>query len=171
MTDLPIGSVWAIVKQLPKVILRRIFPPAKLADLVLVDIRPRHGPVSVNLGDPASFRVWLKVTNLSPFDVELDRASLKLWCGGVVASSTAQDRVPMRSGQSAELLFQGALSDGDVRQMIRNNDVQHAAIEVSAEFNCSLHNFPKRTGHLDGITPEVLNLKARVLDNGLEPTA
>jgi hypothetical protein len=162
MSDIPIGSIWSFLKWLPGAILRRAFPPSRLSDLLLMDVRPRHHPVRINLGEPASFDVWFRVINLSPFDVEIDRASLELWCGGVVARATVLDRTPVASGRVIDVLFRGSLTDEEANLIVHSGEVRRATVEVSAQFNCTLHNFSKRTGQLGGINLGILNESLRL---------
>jgi hypothetical protein len=80
---IPIQSIWNILRHLPTLLLRRYFTPEKLAGLIHIDIRPRHDSAVVNLGEVASFSLYLQAINLSPFSVELDRASFRFWYAGV----------------------------------------------------------------------------------------
>ena len=57
---IPIGAIWRLLTWLPPFVLRRVFTTARMSDLILFDIRPRFDPVTVNLGSPASYELWLQ---------------------------------------------------------------------------------------------------------------
>ena len=157
MEGLSISSVWKVLNWLPPIILKRIFTKKRMGDLVLVDVRPRYDYATVNLGKVASFDLWLQMINLSPFNIELDRAELKFWCGGIIQKSSILKKYSLNSGQTLELYFSENISDDQATQIAQNLDNHQAAIELEIEFNCKLHNFSKSTGHLEGVRPRFIN--------------
>lgn len=157
MEGLSISSIWKLLKWLPPFFLKRVFTKEKLADLILVDILPRHEVATVNLGDVASYRIWLQFVNISPFDVEIDRAELRFYCAGLVMKSVLLKKTPLASGQISQLLFSESMTDGHANQIAKYIDNHQSAIEMDIEFNCKLHNFSKVTSHLSGIRPEFMN--------------
>ena len=78
MDNLSITAIWSFLTWLPNFILRRIFTKDRLSDLMLIDMRPRHDYCSVNLGETASYDLWIEFRNLSPFDVEIRRAVINV---------------------------------------------------------------------------------------------
>lgn len=87
MESLSIIEIWKYLKWLPKFILRKLFTKARLADLVLIDVQARHESVQANLGDIASYSIYFQIINMSPFDIELDRAEIEFLCAGVSVST------------------------------------------------------------------------------------
>lgn len=162
MEGLSISSIWKIFKWLPPFILRKIFTKERMGELVLVDVRPRHEYATVNLGEVASFDIWLQMINLSPFDVELDRAELRFWCGGTIQKAAILKKHSLNSGQISELHLSGNIPDGHATQIARHLENHQSAIELDIEFNCKLHNFSKCTGHLSGVLPRFVNQQMRM---------
>jgi hypothetical protein len=54
-TTIPIQGLWKFIRWLPGFILRWYFPPAKMAQLIYVDMLPRGDSAIVDLGESASF--------------------------------------------------------------------------------------------------------------------
>lgn len=109
---IPIGSIWTAVKWLPAVVLRKFFPKNRLTDLQYVDLRPRHEPVTVDLGESSTFRLWLDALNLSPFDVELDRAEFEFWYGSSPLKAAILKKQAILPGERIQLRLSGSIPDG-----------------------------------------------------------
>ena len=133
-----------------------------MGELVLIDVRPRHEYATVNLGEVAKFDLWLQMINLSPFDIELDRAELRFWCGGTIQKASILKKISLSSGQILDLYFSESIPGSHATQIAQNLENHQSAIEVDVEFNCKLHNFSKSTGHLGGVLPRFLNPKMRM---------
>ena len=162
--SIPIGQLWSFFRWLPKYILQRKFTPETLAGLIYVDLRPRHSPVKINLGESASFELWIQIINLSPFEVELDRAEFSLWCSSILKSSILK-RQKVQPGEIAIVRVHGSITDGEANQIARTISGNTVGLEGHIDFNCSLHNFSKNVGHLDGVKMEVLNAQFRTVSS------
>ncbi len=158
---IPIGSIWTAVKWLPSTILRRFFPKRRLADLQYVDLRPRHEPVTVDLGESPTFTIWLDMINLSPFEVELDRAEFEFWYGSSPLKATILKRQTIMPGEIAQFRLSGSIPDGVASQIARNHRANAGNLDGMLSghinFNCKLHAFPKEVLSLSGIRPRVMN--------------
>lgn len=162
---IPIGSIWTAVGWLPPAILRRFFPKSRLAELLHVDLRPRHEPVTVDLGESPTFSLWLDAINLSPFEVELDRAEFEFWYGSSPLKATILKKRAIAPGEIAQFRLSGSIPDGAANQMARNYSANAGSLDGMLsghiDFNCSLHAFPKEIGSLSGIRPHVINYNSR----------
>ena len=159
ITSIPV--IWSFLKWLPRFYLRRMFTKERLADLILVDVRPRYDYCTVNLCDSATFDLWVRIINLSPFDVELDRAELKFLCGGTKHKSPILKKSIIGAGEIVDHYFSENIADDKANQIISNIGNHQTTIELDIEFNCQLHNFQKSTGPLDGLRPRFLNVQSR----------
>ncbi len=157
---IPIQSVWSILRRLP-LLLRWYFTQEKMAGLVYLDIQPRHHPVVVDLGPAASFSLYLQAINLSPFPVELDRASFRFWYGGASINAYILNKQVISPGEIACLYISEVIPDGQANQMASSPDGNPVVLDGNIEFNCKVRPFAKRVGNLDGINPKVLNAKFR----------
>lgn len=157
---IPIKQLWALLAWLPKFLLRRKFTPETLAGLIYVDIQPRHDPATLNLGQSASFELWLQVINLSPFEVELDRADFGLRCGPILQAGISR-RQKIAPGEITSLRVHGPITDGQANEIARSVASNPVSLEGHMDFNCALHPFAKTIHNLEGIRPRVINANAR----------
>jgi len=165
---IPIQGLWKILRWLPGFLLRWYFTPEKLAQLIYIDMRPRHDSAVMDLGQSASFRLCLQAINLSPFPVELDRANFRFWCVGATMNASILKKKAIAPGEIVELYIEEAIQDGHANHMatlIKANpyalDTQ-VAIDGNIEFNCKVRSFAKTVGHLDGINLKVINGHVRL---------
>jgi hypothetical protein len=159
--NIPIQGIWRLLRWLPGFLLRRYFTRERLAQLIYVDVRPRHDSAVVDLGQTASFTLYLQTINLSPFSVELDRASFRFWFGGATLDASILKKQIISPGEIATLYLSGAIPDGHANQMARLHKGNPVALDGNIEFNCTVRSFAKTVGHLDGINPKVYNAHAR----------
>ncbi len=160
-TTIPIQGLWRILRWLPGLFLGWYFPPAKLAQLIYVDMRPRNDSAVVDLGECASFNLNLQAINLSPFPIELDRASFRFWCGGVILNASILKRQLIAPGEIATLYVHEVIPDGHANQMAKMLQSNPVALDGNIEFNCKVRSFAKTVGHLDGINLKVYNAQSR----------
>ena len=110
-----IQGLWPVFRRIPTLaafLTRRYFTADRLAGLVYVDVNPRNESARVDLGCIATFQLHLQVINLSPFELELDRANFLFWCGGVRLDAAILKKERIASGASASLFISGAIPDG-----------------------------------------------------------
>lgn len=155
------GFLRGILRKLPGFLLRWYYTPQKLAGLIYVDMRPRHDSATVDLGQAASFSLWLQAINLSPFPVELDRASFRFWCGGSILNASILRRQIIVPGEIASLYMQETIPDGHADKMAELYKVNQVALDGNIEFNCKVRHFAKAVGHLNGIHLKVFNDQMR----------
>lgn len=155
-----IQGLWPMLRSIPSVIgfvARKYFTQDRLASLVYVDLFPRHESARIDLGSVATFQFILQVINLSPFELELDRAEFQLSCGGVRLDGFILKKERIASGASANLYVSGAIPDGHADHIWKFHKGISASLGGNIEFNCAARQFAKRVGHLDGIQLSVIN--------------
>ncbi len=156
------AGMWGYLTWLPKWLLRRKFSEECMANLVKVDIFPRHENVSVNLGRPfATFQLWFEVTNMSPFDVELDRAQIEFCCSGTPFHVPYIKKIKAKAGKTEKFHVDGDIPDNKADQIVHVLDSGRSSISMDVYFNCRLHGFAKLNHRLDGIKPCFMNEHVR----------
>jgi hypothetical protein len=105
--------------------------------------------------------VWLQVINLSPFAIELDRASFQFWWGGSILNASILDKKTIAPGEITSIFIRDTIPDSHAGQIAKDIDNSQFALEGNIEFNCSITPFSKKIGHLDGIRPRVMNEQFR----------
>ncbi|MBO1272542.1 hypothetical protein J3L11_12895 [Shewanella sp. 4t3-1-2LB] len=158
---IPVKSIWSWVCKVFPWIVRWRYSREKLAKLVYVDIRPRYESVAVDLGQVASFRMYLQLINLTPFHIELDRGSFKFHCAGVNINTSILKKQKIAPGEVVTLYLNDPIPDGHADQIARYAGQSDTSLEGNIEFNCKVHSFAKTIEPLSGIKPRYLNISFR----------
>lgn len=162
---IPIQSLWTAVRWLPSILLKRFFPQHRLAELQYVDLQPRGESVSINLGEVTSYSLWLNIINLSPFEVELDRAEFDFYFAGASIRTHVLNTMYISPGQIVTLQLSGAIpgghADAIARTLRMNSPCAEGLLTGWISFNCNLHSFKKQIGGLQNIRPSVINAQYR----------
>ncbi|WNB74695.1 hypothetical protein [Methylomonas koyamae] len=155
-----VKGFWHLLRWLPGVLLRWHFSRGKLAQLIYVDIRPRHNSAVVDLSESTSFSLYLMAINLSPFSVELDRAVFQFWLGNSKIDASILKKQVIAPGEIASLYISATIPEGPANQFAKHlgNPV---ALDGHIEFNCNVRPFAKTVGRLDGIIPVIYNANVR----------
>ena len=157
---LSIQGLWPILKKVPaltSVLMAWYFTPRRLASLVYVDIQPRHESARVELAGIGRFQIYLHIINLSPFEVELDRANFEFWCAGVELSASVLKKEIIKSGQSVGLPVRGTISESQAKAIDLHFDQNRSHLTGNIEFNCKVRHFAKELGHLSGVQVVAIN--------------
>jgi hypothetical protein len=166
-----VQGLWPFLSRIPGLVAflgRWYFSAERLAGMVYVDLYPRHEPARVDLGPVATFQLHVQLMNLTPFELELDRANFHFWCGGVRLDAQILKKLKVRSGASQSLFLSGTIPDGAADQIavvFRGND---AHLDGNIEFNCAVRSFAKMVGALSGIQARFVNDHLRVRRSGAE---
>jgi hypothetical protein len=153
MEVFPVASelLKSLVAWLPPFFLRWYYSPARLAQLVYVDLMPRNESALLNLGSAATFRLAMQVINLSPFSIELDRAVIRLNCGTSPLEASNLERRTIRPGEVTSVYFQNIIADGHADQIVQYSPDNAGGLDGVFEFNSRLHQFTRQVPHLSGI--------------------
>jgi len=154
---LSIVEIWKHLKWLPKFILRRIFKKERLSDLVLIDVQARHESVKVDLGEVSSYQIYFQVINMSPFDIELDRAEIDFSCAGIPLSNQYIKKTSFKAGQVGSLYIKGEIQTPKAIQIAKVYENNSSSVSLHCEFNCSLHDFTKICSNLSGVHVNFIN--------------
>ncbi len=91
MILIPLG--WKIVACLPAFFLRWFLKPQRLATKLKIDLLANEPGEFTTDGAVPQLRLWFTVRNWSPFSVTLDRMTLQICAGPLVAMAVSVDRV------------------------------------------------------------------------------
>ena len=155
-------GIWGYLRWLPKLFLRWKFSEERMADLVKIDICPRHENVRVDLGPIATFQLWFQVNNQSPFEVELDRTQIEFQCAGTSLHVPYIKKIKVKAGGTEKFHVGGDIPDNKADQIAQCNDRNHSSISMDVYFNCRLHGFAKLYHRLDGVNPRFINEHVRL---------
>lgn len=159
---IPVASILRVVLGwVPSFLLRWYYSPDRLARLIHVDLKPREDSALLNLAPASWVRVAMQVINLSPFPVELDRASLQIDCGGTRLGATNVERKRIKPGEIAVIPFETAVPDGHAEAILQHNPDSSGGVSGTFEFNCRVQPFTRMIPDLRGITFRRLNAHRR----------
>ena len=158
------GLASKILRWLPNFMLRRYYTEQRLADLIYFDFMPRSESALVNLGQAPSVRLNLQVINLSPFEVELDRANLKFCIGGASVSMAILNRQKIKAVELTSLFLEESLPDGHADVVARDAPDARAWLDGRIDFNCAVRPFPKQLRSLQEVQLKIVNAQMRRSD-------
>ena len=163
MDLIPVASGLAklLLNWLPSFVLRWYYSPERLARLIYIDLQPRQQSAYLNLASAADFRIVMQVINLSPFPVEIDRATIRLTCGTMPLEASNLERRKLEAGEIAYVYFSNTISDGHAQQIVTNLNGQPGGIDGNFEFNCKVQSFSRRIPHLSGVQLFIANSHLR----------
>ncbi|WMN64842.1 hypothetical protein [Vibrio parahaemolyticus] len=161
MEILSIVDIWKYLSWLPNFLLKRVFSPERLGDLIYLDVQSRHTPVSANLSDISDYSISFLVINMSPFDVELDRAEVVFHCAGTALKTQYIRKTVFKAGQVGTLYVSDEISRARAEQIAKFYDKNDSRISFHGEFNCDLHNFTKVIHQLEGVNVKYTNAEWR----------
>ena len=92
-------------------VVRWFYKPAKFASGIKVRIRGEGDGVTYNCGELPSVRIWLVITNFTPFEIVFDRIYGQLVCGGVFGEITHLKRYVLPTAQEKEVLVELSLNE------------------------------------------------------------
>ncbi len=154
-------GLWPVAKRLPGWAIRRHFTAQRLSELVYVDLYPRNQSAVVDLGSSPSFELHVQAINLSPFEVELDRAEFRFYCAGICLTAAILKKQSIASGGVASLFVRGTVGDGQASQIASLRGSNHSSLEGNIEFNCRIRSFPKTLFQLSGVQVSFQNADLR----------
>jgi hypothetical protein len=158
METLPVGLIWRALSWLPGFLLRCFFSKAWLAQNTHMDVRPRHEPVLIRGGELPEVEIWLVISNLGHFAIELDRLSAELVFGSAIVRLLHLNRIELRPNTKAEIFIRSSISTEQIAHIARNKVAPYVGLRLQAEFNSRVHNFSVKPDELSGIKPELQNV-------------
>jgi hypothetical protein len=123
-------------------IVRRFYKVQKLEAGLKIRIVEAHEGVWINGGELPRFRAWLRITNLTPFDLTFDRIYGDLYHGSKLAEFRNLDKVLVPTASEKEIAVEADLTSEHVMYVRRNlGNRFDTYLRVSAHVKSRLHDF------------------------------
>jgi hypothetical protein len=138
-------SSWMIetgLSFLPGKISRRLYLPQKVAAQINIDLRGNE-PIVISLGSEIStMSLWLKISNLSPFHLVLDRMLIDFRVSQPILYGLMLNRYDIPKKGHCEVFFRDVLSGAQQLQIRKhinqNNLIPEIRISVNAYFDSDI---------------------------------
>lgn len=159
---------------IPGVVLRYFFPESKLAEKIEISVCDDRRGIFINGGDIPSVEVNLKITNLTPFEITIER----LWCetqfvGGTIGllESTLWQTIEARTSKSIHLRstitapqrdFVRRISPGDLEKYRSDRQFR---IGLEGELSCRVRRIQIFGRELTTTNLEIVNFRETNFDD------
>ena len=133
---------WKLITWLPGFLQKWFFPKVWFEKQVKVDLRPRYEAVTLFAGDKKDIKIWLRVTNFTYFDIEVEKLIIKYMSAGHTVELTNFKKQVITSLSYWDFLLDNNLTSDHVAAIERTySKHQRENIFVYAEINSKVQNF------------------------------
>ena len=146
-------AAWAL-----PTVAKRIYDEEKLTSKIKIRVRSEGDGIVINCGEMPYVHIWLRITNLSPIDIEIDRIFGEIYCGSKLANFQDLNRREVKTSTESEAYINVSLTSEHSAFLRRNrqNNFQ-TTISVSAYIYSTLHNYQLPVRELQVRNPEFQN--------------
>lgn len=120
---------------------RRFYRPTKIENGIKIRIRGEGDGVTYNCGELPNVRIWLLITNLTPFSVEFDRIWGQLAYGSTIGEVSHLRKHTLPPAQEKEILIEAALNECQAEYIRRNHGKMDTTVLLGTYINCEIHSF------------------------------
>ncbi len=149
MADLWLSHLPRLAYYAPGYLLRWYYSKERLAQKIRVTVRGEGEGVNFFAARPGNVRIWLSVTNFLPFEVEVDRAIVRIFCGVKIADATYLSRGSLAGSSHHELVVEHTLSTDQLDAIARHKEGDHQTrLGVELHLNCKVRGFIVQRGEI-----------------------
>ena len=142
-------------------IVRRFYRVERLIDHVKIRVQNEGDGITFNCGDLPFARVWLRITNLSPIELEFDRIYGHVYHGSQLAEFQSLDRRKVPTASEIEFLIECPLTQDHVAFLRRNrNNRFDTSLSLNAYVHSRLHDFQIKGAQVRSKNVEFINCVA-----------
>lgn len=122
--------------------LRRWYPPKRIDGLIKVRVSSQGEGIEFWNGDMPKVRVYVEITNLSPFPLEIDRAYGSFEYGSDLEKFTYLKRESIQPASAISISIEASITKEHVaviRRLTSSNP--RPVLQFNARVLCKVHNF------------------------------
>ena len=152
-----------VLAKLPGLALKWYYKEERLVKEVDVEVQARDQPLRINF-DPGNefLELKMRVWNVLPFEIELDRASIEVDCDSAFRVNAVNvDRQVIQSGKFANIGFRAMISDSQLLRLSKHSSSNTSGASGRFEFDCKVRRFSRDVVALRGIHLTRLNVNMR----------
>ena len=132
----------------PGFLLRKFYSKKGMVREVEIGIDSRGESLVFDLGRRPCCRLWLKITNNLPFDVEFEQLNAKVYFDTLRINVALEGELKIRKYSAAdEILLRGDLSNEQATFCSKKMD-KYLPVEITARIKTRFNYIDKNSGHL-----------------------
>lgn len=149
MADLWLSHLPKLAYYAPGFLLRLYYTKERLAKRIRMTVRGEGEGAYFFAAKPGNVRIWLSVTNFLPFEVEVDRVLVRIFCGVKIADASHLSRVTIAGTSHHELLIEHTLSTDQLDAIARYKEGdRQTRLGVELDLNCKVRGFIVHRGEI-----------------------
>lgn len=121
--------------------IRWFYQPDKLANAVKIRVRSEGDGITFNCGELPHIRIWLLITNLTPFKIDFDRIFGQVCYGAVIGEFVHLRKYSLPPSKEKEIFIEYTLNGQQVQYIRRNLGKMDTKIYLGAYVNSKIRNF------------------------------
>ena len=143
------------------IVVRRFYKVDRLRAALKIRVVEVHQGISINCGELPQFRAWLRITNLTPFDVTFDRLYDHLFHGCQLTEFQSLERWVIPTCSEKEFMISANLAPDHVGFIRRNlGNKFETYLNVSGFVQSRLHDFEINCREAHASNVELINCAA-----------
>jgi len=141
-------------------ILRWYYTSEKLAGMMRVTVNSEHDGLVVNCGELPDAKIWLEITNQSPFPIAIQTVSVDLIWGARVGRFISIARSEVNPYSFERLFVETTLTGEQVAYIRKNHSNNTPRLSVIIELQCRIRSFALRGREITTKNFELMNCNA-----------
>ncbi|MEZ7205340.1 hypothetical protein [Pseudoalteromonas sp. DY56-GL79] len=128
-----------------------------------IDLRPRHKPFELWLGELPKFKFWLRGANFNPFDITIKQITIEFNYGGVnvKCDNFIHRCIVPRLSLNDVILVEGNLTAEQADHIAGLEDGQSCQVSIKAVLKTPTKEITYEHNYMDGIEPALVNANGR----------
>ena len=145
----------------PAFLIRWYWTEDRLQRRVIIDVRPRGDAREFRGGEQPEVQIFLRVWNMAPFFIEVDRLKVDIWCSGCGEVCQPLQDIQKRKvppAGFADILMRGGQGVNIETLLERAGTWPTANINIHAEIVSSVRNFSIQSSNQGFVRPSITSI-------------
>ena len=117
------------------------YKPDRIARDIKIRPNSEGDAITIVAGELPNIQIWLLVTNLSPFKVEIDRILVQVQYGAIIGEFSGLRKTIVKPASEALVKVDSALTSHQVSSILKQRDnASYTVLYITAYISCQVHN-------------------------------
>ena len=142
----------------PAFLIRWYWTEDRLRSRIIIDVRPRGDALEFRGGEQPKVAIYLRVWNMAPFTIEIDRLQVSIWGSGygeVCQPLQYSQRTKVPPTGVADVFVRGGEGIDLEKRLSHASPWPTAEIQIRAEVNARIRNFTVQYDGRDYVRPRI----------------